>query len=329
MSKILVIIETSEGRPHHCSRAAVSFAVRLLEVQGGAFDILVIGPSAPAVALQFVAFGAARVLACDAPDLERSSAEHFIATVVAVAKDSDATHIAASATSWSKDVLPRAAARLDASYISDCVGLSTHVGQVAYEKPSYAGGVVACYTVATGLLVVGVRATAFRAPPALAAGVSPVSIIELTPPTVAASRVEVLGVETAESQRPDLAVARCVVAGGRGLGADLFKVLSPLADELGAAIGASRAACDFGHARSDLQVGQTGKIVAPDLYIAVGISGAIQHTAGIRGARVIMAVNNDPDAPIFSVADFGLVADAFVAIPQLVDRVRRHRQTTS
>jgi electron transfer flavoprotein alpha subunit len=328
MSLVLVLFDISDGALRPSSAAAVGFAEQLARLRGGKFEILAVGRDAANVVDELAHYGAARVHVCNGQELGLSCAENLVPTIAAVARRSGATAVVAAATSWGKDIMPRVAVCLDAGYISDCVGVGLSGGRLEYEKPLYAGNVLGTFMVETPVVALTVRQSAVPLAQPTAPLPSKVVVVEPSAPSAAASRIEVLGVDVVESKRPDLVGARRVVAGGHGLGERFFEVLEPLADELDAAIGASRAACDSGYAPADLQVGQTGKVVAPDLYVAVGISGAIQHTAGIRGAKVIVAVDKDAEAPIFSIADYGLVADAFDAIPQLVHKLRQHRQAS-
>lgn len=258
--------------------------------------------------------GVAKVLLADAPQLEAGLAENVEATVLAIARDY--THIVSAATAYGKNVTPRIAAKLDVAQISDVTAVRS---PDTFERPIYAGNAVATVQSGDTIKVMTVRATGFD-PVAPQGGHAPVEAIE-----AAADRgiSRFVSREIVKLNRPELTSADIIVSGGRGLGSgdNYTKVLEPLADKLGAALGASRAAVDAGFAPNDYQVGQTGKIVAPQLYVAVGISGAIQHLAGMKDSKVIVAVNKDPEAPIFSVADYGLVGDLFVAIPELVDAI--------
>jgi electron transfer flavoprotein alpha subunit len=236
--------------------------------------------------------------------------------VAKVAKDGGYDTVAFAASAFGKDVAPRVAARLGAGYAPDINLVKVDGGKRQYRRPQYAGNAFAWLEVTTPVHVVSVRQTEFPAAEP-AGGASPVeNVAKVDDP--AAARVEFLKLETGKSERPDLGEARVVVSGGRALKEQFKQVLEPLADALGAAIGASRAACDAGYAPAELQVGQTGRTVAPQLYLAIGISGAIQHIAGMKSSKVIVAINKDPDAPIFQIADYGLVQDLFVAVPELV-----------
>lgn len=270
------------------------------------------GQSVAAAASQIV--GVTKVLYMDAQDLQHGLAEVVAEQVLAVA--GQYTHILFAATASGKNTAPRVAARLDVAQISDV----TKVHSLdTFERPIYAGNVIATVQSLDATKVLTVRTTAFDAAPS-GAGAAPVQALSAVPST---SQSSFTSSEIAKNERPDLTAAKVVVSGGRGLGsAEKFDaVLTPLADKFGAALGASRAAVDAGYAPNDWQVGQTGKIVAPQLYIAVGISGAIQHLAGMKESKVIVAINKDPDAPIFSVADYCLEADLFTAVPELVAKL--------
>ena len=293
-------------------KPATLHAVTAARQCGGDVHVLVAGHNAAAAAQAAAQVaGVAKVLHADGPALEHGLAEDLAAQVLAVA--GGYSHILFPATASGKNTAPRVAAKLDVSQISDITKVD---GADTFERPIYAGNAIATVQSSDAVKVITVRTTAFDA--AAATGGS--AAVESVPAVAASGKSSFVGQELAKSDRPELTAAKVVVSGGRALGsAEQFQsVLTPLADKLGAAIGASRAAVDAGYAPNDLQVGQTGKIVAPQLYVAVGISGAIQHVAGMSGSRVIVAINKDPDAPIFSVADYGLVADLFEAVPELV-----------
>ena len=293
-------------------KPATLHAVTAARQCGGDVHVLVAGHNAAAAAQAAAQVaGVAKVLHADGPALEHGLAEDLAAQVLAVA--GGYSHILFPATASGKNTAPRVAAKLDVSQISDITKVD---GADTFERPIYAGNAIATVQSGDAVKVITVRTTAFDA--AAATGGS--AAVESVPAVAASGKSSFVGQELAKSDRPDLTAAKVVVSGGRALGsAEQFQsVLTPLADKLGAAIGASRAAVDAGYAPNDLQVGQTGKIVPPQLYVAVGISGAIQHVAGMSGSRVIVAINKDPDAPIFSVADYGLVADLFEAVPELV-----------
>jgi electron transfer flavoprotein alpha subunit len=321
MSDALVIAELSEdGKVKKSTLSAITFAKRALPALGGSFSILVLGANTKAAAVELTGFGAAKVLTCDDAAFANYTAEQFTPTVAAVGKSCGL--IVATATSFGKDLLPRVAARVDAAYAGDCSGVAAEGGKLVYKRPMFAGNASGYCTLSTPVQVATARQSEFEAA-APSGGASPVEAVAKTAPSAAAGRVEFVSLEAVKSARPELTEASVVVSGGRALKDKFMEVLEPLADALGAALGASRAAVDAGYAPGDFQVGQTGKIVAPKLYVAVGISGAIQHIAGMKGSKVIVAINKDPEAPIFQLADYGLVADLFTAVPALVTELKK------
>jgi electron transfer flavoprotein alpha subunit len=295
-------------------RPALFNTVTAAQKIGGELHVLVAGANAGAAAQAAAQIpGVTKVLHADAPYLGSPVAENVAAAVVALVQGAGGayTHVLAPATGFGKNVAPRIAALLDVAQVSDIIGVEA---PDTFVRPIYAGSAFATVQSKDAVKVVTVRATGFDAAPATG-GNAAVESVAAAPDTGLA---KVTGQELSKSDRPELTSARIVVSGGRGLGsAENFKLLEALAGKLNAAIGASRAAVDAGYVPNDYQVGQTGKIVAPDLYIAVGISGAIQHLAGMKDAKVIVAINKDPEAPIFQVADYGLVGDLFEVVPQL------------
>ncbi|EPD42114.1 electron transfer flavoprotein subunit alpha/FixB family protein [Delftia acidovorans] len=279
---------------------------------GGDVHVLVAGHNAGAAAQQASQIaGVAKVIHADGASLKDSLAENIAAQVLAIA--SNYSHILFPATASGKNVAPRVAAKLDVAQISDITKVDS---ADTFERPIYAGNAIATVQSADAVKVITVRTTGFDA--AAATGGS--AAVETAAAAADAGKSSYVGSEIAKSDRPELTAAKIIVSGGRALGSKekFDEVITPLADKLGAAIGASRAAVDAGYAPNDLQVGQTGKIVAPQLYIAAGISGAIQHLAGMKDSKVIVAINKDPEAPIFSVADYGLEADLFAVVPEFV-----------
>ena len=258
--------------------------------------------------------GVARVLSADAPCLGEGLAENLAAQIVSLADGY--THVLLPATAYGKNAAPRVAALLDVAQISDIIHV---IAPDTFDRPIYAGNAIATVESGDRVKVITVRTTGFD-PAATSGGSAEVVNVDAVADTGLSSLV---GRETTKSERPDLTAAKIVVSGGRGLGSrgNFESVMTPLADKLGAAMGASRAAVDAGYAPNDWQVGQTGKIVAPQLYVAVGISGAIQHLAGMKDSKVIVAINKDEEAPIFGVADYGLVADLFIAVPDMVKQI--------
>ncbi|MBW8759275.1 MAG: electron transfer flavoprotein subunit alpha/FixB family protein [Burkholderiales bacterium] len=279
---------------------------------GGDVHVLVAGSNAAAVAAAAAAVaGVAKVLHADAPALAEGLAENVAAQVLAVA--SGYSHIFFPATANGKNVAPRVAAKLDVGQLSD---ISKVISADTFERPIYAGNAIATVQCSQPVKVATVRTTGFD--PAAATGGS--AAVETIAAVADGGKSTFVGKEIAKLDRPELTAAKIIVSGGRAMGSSekFNDVLTPLADKLGAALGASRAAVDAGYAPNDWQVGQTGKIVAPQLYVACGISGAIQHLAGMKDSKVIVAINKDEEAPIFSVADYGLVADLFVAVPEMI-----------
>ena len=305
---VLVIAEHDNASLKSATLHTIAAAAKL----GGDVHALVAGDtpdgaSAAAAAIPNVA----KVLRVNAPHLARPTAENLAATALQVIATGGYTHVLAPATSFGKNVAPRIAAKLDVAQISDIIAIE---GPDTFVRPIYAGNAFATVRSADAIKVVTVRTTAFDAV-AVTGGSAPTEEVA-APPEITTSRV--IGQELTKSERPELTSARIVVSGGRGMASgDNFKMLEALADKLHAAIGASRAAVDAGYVPNDYQVGQTGKIVAPDLYVAVGISGAIQHLAGMKDSKVIVAINKDAEAPIFQIADYGLVGDLFEIIPAL------------
>jgi electron transfer flavoprotein alpha subunit len=279
---------------------------------GGDVHALVAGSGAgPAAAAAAQIAGVAKVIHADGTHFAHGLAENMAAQVLAIA--SSYSHILFPATASGKNIAPRVAAKLDVGQISDVTKVDS---ADTFERPIYAGNAIATVQSQDAIKVITVRTTGFD--PAAATGGS--AAVEVVSGVADSGKSTFMGSEIAKNDRPELTAAKIIVSGGRALGSSekFNEVMTPLADKLGAAMGASRAAVDAGYAPNDWQVGQTGKIVAPQLYVACGISGAIQHLAGMKDSKVIVAINKDPEAPIFSVADFGLAADLFVAVPELV-----------
>ena len=306
---ILVVAEHDNQalRPVTLSVVAAAHAIA---GEGGGFDVLVAGAGCASVAEEAAAIGGAgKVLLADHPAYEHALAENVGALVADVGTGYE--HVLGAHTTTGKNFMPRAAALLDTQMISDIVGVDA---ADTFKRPIYAGNAIATVKSTDARKVITVRGTGFD--PAPAEGGS--GMVEALDAVHDAELSQFVGEEIAKSERPELTSASVVISGGRGMqNGENFSLLEGIADKLGAAIGASRAAVDAGFVPNDMQVGQTGKIVAPDLYIAVGISGAIQHLAGMKDSKVIVAINKDEDAPIFQVADYGLVADLFQALPEL------------
>ena len=309
---VLVIAEHDNASIKPATLNTVTAAVAC----GGDVHVLVAGEGAAAAAAAAAQIaGVTKVIHADGASLKNSLAENVAAQVLALVQSPAPgySHILFAATASGKNVAPRVAATLDVAQISD---ITKVISPDTFERPIYAGNAIATVQSADATKVITVRTTGFDA--AAATGGS--AAVETASAAADAGKSSFVGSEIAQNDRPELTAAKIIVSGGRALGsAEKFnEVITPLADKLGAAIGASRAAVDAGYAANDLQVGQTGKIVAPQLYIAAGISGAIQHLAGMKDSKVIVAINKDAEAPIFSVADYGLEADLFTAVPELV-----------
>ena len=304
----LVIAEHDNATLKASTLNTITAAVQV----GGDVHVLVAGANAGAVAAAAAAVaGVGKVLHADGPSLAEFLAENVAAQVLAVA--SAYSHVFFPATANGKNVAPRVAAKLDVGQLSD---ISKVISADTFERPIYAGNAIATVQCTQPIKVATVRTTGFD--PAAATGGS--AAVETIAAVADFGKSAFVGKEIARNDRPELTAAKIIVSGGRAMGSSekFNEVLTPLADKLGAALGASRAAVDAGYAPNDWQVGQTGKIVAPQLYVACGISGAIQHLAGMKDSKVIVAINKDEEAPIFSVADYGLVADLFVAVPEMI-----------
>jgi electron transfer flavoprotein alpha subunit len=309
---LLVIAEHDHGTLKGATLNTVTAAQKI----GGEIHVLVAGHNADGAAKAAAQIaGVAKVLNAEAPHLGEFLAENISALVVSIAKNY--SHILAPATSNGKDVTPRIAALLDVQQISEIIAVES---ADTFVRPIYAGNALATVRSRDSIKVITVRTTGFDA--AAASGGS--AAVEALAAPADSGLSAFVSREVSRSERPELTAAKIVVSGGRGMGSgENFKILEPLADNLNAAMGASRAAVDAGFVPNDWQVGQTGKIVAPNLYVAVGISGAIQHLAGMKDSRVIVAINKDEEAPIFSVADYGIVGDLFQVVPQLVEELKK------
>ena len=308
---VLVLLDHEGGSIKQPSRSAVAAAQSLGDVH-----VLVAGSGVQADAAAAAKLpGVVKVLVADAPSYAHALAEPMAALLVALAPSY--THLLAASTAIGKNVMPRVAALLDAQPISD---IASVIDADTFIRPIYAGNALATVKSSDAKKVITVRAASFD-PVAAEGGNAP---IEPAPTVDLPALSSFVSAELSKSERPELTAARVVISGGRGMqNGENFKLIEPIADMLGAAVGASRAAVDAGFVPNDLQVGQTGKIVAPDLYVAVGISGAIQHLAGMKDSKVIVAINKDEEAPIFQVADYGLVQDLFTALPELKAELER------
>jgi electron transfer flavoprotein alpha subunit len=320
MANVLIVLEHADGHLRTASLPAVTFGKQAAEKAGGSLTLLLIGApgKAAAAADEAAKLGAAEVLVAEHAGLESFLAESYAPIVVEAAKSKGASIVAATGTSFGKDLIPRVAAKLDAGLVADATGV---LGPKTFRRAMMAGNVIATVEVSSPVVAVTVRQTEFAPaqPGATASAVNKIAVANVD--TRGASFV---ALSASKSERPELTEAKIVVSGGRGMREGKnFEHIAALADLLGGAMGASRAACDAGMVPNDLQVGQTGKVVAPQLYIAIALSGAIQHLAGMKGSKTIVAINKDPEAPIFQVADYGLVATWEQAIPQLLDEIKK------
>jgi len=320
MGDVLVFAEFQHEHFPKTTLVAIGAGLQLAAKRGGKCIAVVAGEGVDKLAADIAGYGVGKVIALEHPALKNYLADAHAQALAELVKSLNAETVLATATARGKDLMPRLAARLGVGMASEVVAFGDDGN---FIRPMYAGNVLATVELGGAVKVVTVRATAFDAakPAGAAAAVEKVAA-KLDP---AALKIEFVFFNETKNDRPQLTEARIVVSGGRGLkSGDNFKtVLEPLVDELGAAMGASRAAVDAGFVPNDLQVGQTGKVVAPELYVAVGISGAIQHLAGMKDSKVIVAINKDEEAPIFTVADYGLVADLFKAVPELAEELKK------
>jgi electron transfer flavoprotein alpha subunit len=323
MANILVIAEHDGGQLKLATLSAVALAKKVVAEAGDKFDILVIGENVGDTAEALRNYGATCVLVADHAALKPPVADKYAYVIAGAAEQRGSTMVVAAASTFSKDILPRAAALLDAGMVSDVVNVSRDGGEFTFKRVMSAGNVIATVKLEGAVKFLTVRAAAFPHPQKIT-DASPVEKL-----TVDASKlpdfIQYEGREAKVAGRPDSTEARVVVSGGRAIknGEDFERLIGGLADALGGAVGSSRALVDSGITPNSLQVGQTGKIVAPDLYIAVGISGAIQHMAGMKDTKVIVAINKDAEAPIFEVADYGLVGDAYAVVPELIEKLKK------
>lgn len=322
MVNILVIAEHDHGQFKLATLSAVGCARQVVAEVGGTFEILVIGENIGGIAAQLAQQGATTVLTADHAQLQHPVGDKYAQIVANAVKQRGATMVVGAASTFSKDILPHAAALLDAGMLSDVVEVRGDGDDFIFKRVMYAGNVIATVKLEGAVKFLTVRSAAFAHPPK-ATDSSP--IVNLTVATDGLPQyTEYGGQEAKVAGRPDSTEARVVVSGGRGIknAEDFERLVGGLADALGGAVGSSRALVDAGITPNSLQVGQTGKIVAPDLYIAIGISGAIQHLAGMKDTKVIVAINKDPDAPIFEVADYGLVGDVYQVVPELTEKLK-------
>jgi electron transfer flavoprotein alpha subunit len=320
MGDVLVFAEHQGGHFPKTTLIAVHAGLELARKRSGNCVAVIMGAGADDAAAEIAKYGVSKVIVLEDPRLEHHLADSAAQALAALARSTGAETVLATATAMGKDVMPRLAARLNAPMASEIIAIND---DDTFVRPMYAGNALATIELEGPVRVVTVRGTAFDAAKPTDAG-APIEQVkaELDAATL---KMEFVSFNEIKSDRPQLTEARIVVSGGRGLksGENFKVVLEPLVDEMGAAMGASRAAVDAGFVPNDLQVGQTGKVVAPELYVAVGISGAIQHLAGMKDSKTIVAINKDEEAPIFSVADYGLVADLFKAVPEMVEAMKK------
>jgi len=318
MGNVLVFAEHQKGKFPKSTLVALQAGKEAASKLGGNCLAAVLGSGVDALAQEAASYGA-KVLAVEDPALANYLADIYTAALEQLVKANDVSLVLATSTALGKDLLPRVAARLGVAMATDIVGINA---DGTFTRPMYAGNVLATVALEGAVKVVSVRGTAFDAAhPDGQGSVEKVSVSF----DAADKKMQFVEFSETKSDRPSLTEARIVVSGGRGLksGENFTTYLEPLVDTLGAAMGASRAAVDAGFVPNDLQVGQTGKVVAPELYFAIGVSGAIQHLAGMKDSKIIVAINKDPDAPIFNVADYGLVADLFKAVPELTEEIKK------
>jgi electron transfer flavoprotein alpha subunit len=320
LMNVLIVAEQAQGHLRKATANAIAAGRELARRSGGKLHLALLGKGISAIAEDLAGYGA-DVHVADAPVLEHPLAEAYARVLADLAKTLGATYVGAAATAFGKDVLPRVASRLGAGMATEVIAFAGDGKQVTFRRPMWAGNVLADVEIATDVKVFTVRATEFEA--AAREGTGAVRSVAVSI-DAAAVKTRHVGFTEFKSERPELTEARVIVSGGRGTKGD-FKPIEALADALGAAVGASRAAVDSGWAPNDWQVGQTGKVVAPELYVAAGISGALQHVAGMKGSKVIVAVNKDPEAPIFQISDYGIEGDLFKVLPELTAKIKASR----
>ncbi len=323
MGNVLVIAQILDGEVKKSTNCTCTFASEVASFLGGTYSVMAFGDDLGAQTATLAKLGADKVLLAEGPGLSQELPERLAPIIEQVVKSGGYQVVVSPASSTGKDVLPRLSCRLDAGMASEVVGVSFNDGKLTYERPMYAGNVNGAVQIATDVEIMTIRPTEFAALEPAAAD-SPVEKVEVPAPEAVLDKVAYKGFEKSVSERPDLSEANVVVSGGRGVKSkENFKLIEDLADLLGGAVGATRAAVDAGFIHNDFQVGQTGKIVAPDLYFAVGLSGALQHVAGMKSSKVIVAINKDDEAPIFQASDYGIVADLFKTVPDLIEGIKK------
>ncbi|MBN8226034.1 electron transfer flavoprotein subunit alpha/FixB family protein [Corallococcus macrosporus] len=319
MSIVLIVAEQQpDGNLRKASLNAIAAGKQLADKAGAELHLVLLSKDPSKLAEELKGSGAKAIHTAAAPEFEHYLAEVYAPVVAGLAQELKATFVGAASTAQGKDLLPRVAARLKAAMATDITAINGSGADITFTRPMWAGNVFAEVKLSTPVQVISIRATEFSAAEA-GAGAAEVKSFQ---PKLEASKTKFVSFNEVKSARPELTEASVVVSGGRGTKGD-FKEIEALADLLGAAVGASRAVCDAGWVPNDYQVGQTGKVVAPKLYIAAGISGAIQHLAGMKSSKTIVAINKDPEAPIFQVADYGLVDDLFKVLPALREGIQK------
>lgn len=318
MANVLVVAEHQAGELRKATLPTITFGAQTADLLGGELYVLVLGDSVENIAKEVAQYaGIAKVYHAKSAALADYTAEGFAPVIAKVAEQTDSEVIAGPSSAQGADYLPRVAATLQAGMVTNALKVSND-GGLKFQRPMLSGSVLETVEVTTPKKIVGVRTTDFD--DAQTGGDAPVETLELGE---SRADVESVSVDLVKSERPELTDADVVISGGRGLkSAEGFDMLEDMADLFGGAVGASRAAVDSGYSPTESQIGQTGKVVAPNLYVAIAISGAIQHLSGMKGSKTIVAINTDADAPIFQVADFGLVADAFEAIPEMNEKLK-------
>lgn len=319
MANVLVVAEHQGGKLRSATLPTITFGKKAADLLGGELHVAVLGHDIDGIVEEVAKYGADKVHYANDPALQDFLAETFAPVIAQVAESVDAEIVAAASSAQGTDFLPRVAAALDAGMVTNAIDVWEEGESVRFKRPMLSGSVLEIVEVATARKVAGVRTTDFD-DASEADGASPVESVAVS---VDAGGATFEGMELVKSERPELTDADVVISGGRGLkSADAFEMLEELADLFGGAVGASRAAVDSGYAPTDWQIGQTGKVVAPSLYVAIAISGAIQHLSGMKGSKTIVAINTDPEAPIFEVADYGIVDDAFDVVPELTKKLK-------
>ena len=317
MSNVLVVAEIQADELRKVTLPAISFAKQAAEATGGEVYALVLDDDASETAAEVAKYGVDKVLTVEHEAYKHYLAEQTAPVVAQVARDHDVEVVCGPASAQGSDYLPRVAQALEAGMVTNGLDVWADDG-IKFKRPMWSGSVIKTVEVTTPFKVVSVRTTDFDDPEET--DPAPIEAVEVDVPTF--DNIEHEKLDLVESERPELTDADVVISGGRGLkSADAFDMLETLADLFGGAVGASRAAVDSGYAPTDWQIGQTGKVVAPELYVAIAISGAIQHLSGMKGSKYIVAINTDPEAPIFEVADYGLVEDAFQVVPELIEKL--------